>query len=145
MGLLDDVDRRRERRERDSENSARLAQAHAIFTSTGTGSMQHNRKIKFGTTFVEMPVVSHACYMDTEALADQLEVGEEADDLPMPLCTGIVTEWDQDDRDFYIGCWIGVAVYFASGFTGAAVIDHHFTFSGIAMKDIPTDNTDQVD
>lgn len=155
MSLLDDLDRRRERVANDKENSARLAQSYAEFTTTGLGSIQHNKRVKFGTTFVEKPHVSYGCIVDINDLADKQDL-EDEDLVILPLCTGYVTEWDQDDRGFYTGCWIAVRVYYptelSSGSTPVEIIpcedpevEHHFTFSAIAMKDIPTDTTDATD
>lgn len=112
MTLIEDLDKRRERANQNAENSARLAQSYATFITTGVGSYQHHKRVKFGTTFIEQPMVSYGCVVDIEALADALGYGEDSEDIPLPLCTGYVTEWDQDDRGFYIGCWIAVRVWF---------------------------------
>lgn len=111
MGLLDDLDRRRELAARDAENSARLAQSYAVFTTKGQGTLIHNKRIKFDTTFIEQPIVSYGCVVDLDEVADELDYGD-SDDMPLPVCTGYVTEWDQDDRGFYTGCWVAVRVYY---------------------------------
>ena len=81
--------------------------------------------------------------MDTRADA----LGLDPDDVvPLPHCTPYVTEWDQDERGFYVGAWVAVVVSFGPLDTvdiGAQPgIEHHFTFSGIAIKDIPIDLDD---
>lgn len=148
MTLLDDVDRRRERAARDVENSARLAHAYATFYSQGQGTIQHPKRVKFGVTFIEKPYVGYANVVDVNELADELGV-EDTDDVPLPICTGYVIEWDQDDRDFYTGCWIAARVHFADADAvpedATPEIEHHFTFQAIAMKDVPTDSRDATD
>lgn len=149
MALLDDLDRRREMELRDRENSARLAQSYATFITTGVGSMQHEDRISFGTTFIERPFVSHAAVIDTEQVRDQMQRNEEQDEFPLPLVTGYVTEWDEDERGFYIGCWLAVRVFYSLEdltveseelpvyLDPKIEVEHHFTFAAIAMKDIP--------
>lgn len=152
MPLLDDLDRRRELEMRDRENSARLAQAYAEFITTRSGTMQYEDRVDFGTTFVERPYVAYGCRVDTEQVADSFGA-ENDEDVMLPLCTGYVTEWDEDERGFYIGCWLAVRVYYPyEDLSGGEVelenpaveIEHHFTFAGIAMKDIPVDKRDAL-
>lgn len=147
MTLMEDLDARRERAAQDKENSARLAHSYATFTTTGQGSIQHPKRVAFDTTFTEKPFVQHGCVVDVDALGDAL--GQDSEDVTLPLVTGYVTEWDQDDRDFYVGCWIGARVAFLPDdlvdVEAQPSIEHHFTFSAIAIKDIPTDYTDATD
>lgn len=147
MGLLDDMDKRRERSERDRENSARLAQSYSIFRTTGQGTHQYEERVQFGLTFIEKPLVAYGSFCDIDELADALDI-EDSDDAPLPVTAGFVVNWDQDDRDFYIGCWVGVRVNFpvnddVDG-TAPVEIEHHFTFAGIGMKDIPPSAGDAV-
>lgn len=147
MTLLDDLDRRRERAQRDAENGARMAQAYAVFTTTGQGTSQYEQRVSFGLTFIEKPVISYASMCDMEELADVLEV--DAEDAVLPVCAGYVTEWDQDERDFYTGCWLAARVTFPSADAidpeAMPVIEHHFTFSATGMKDIPPNLADAVE
>jgi len=144
MGLLDDLDRRRGQVEITAENSARLAHVYGSATTTGQGTCVVDKRIAFGTAFIELPHVAHASVVDLEDMTDLLDM----DDPPLPHVTGFVTEWDQDDRDFYVGAWVAAKVSYdaldAVAVTVMPVITHHFTFSGIAIKDIPMDNTDAV-
>lgn len=144
MALLDDLDKRRGQVEITNENRARLAQAYGSVVTTGIGTTQIQDPILFDTTFIERPFISGAPLVDPEALGDAL--GYDPDVVPMPHCTVFVTHWDQDERDFYIGAWVAVKVTFdifdAVDFTAQPVIEHHVTFHGIAMKDIPVDLTD---
>jgi hypothetical protein len=145
--LLDDLDRRRERANRDAENSARLAQAYAVFTTEGQGTNQFEERVSFGLTFVEKPIVGYASMCDIEELADILEV--DVEEVPLPVCAGYVTHWDQDERDFYTGCWIAARVSFPSldlvDVQALPIIEHHFTFSAIGMKDIPPNMEDETE
>lgn len=154
MALLDDLDRRRERELRDSENSARLAQAYANFTTTGLGTLQYEDRVDFGTTFIERPFVSHAAHIDMDLTSQEMQREADDDNVPLPLITGYVTEWDQDERGFYAGCWLAVRVFYPDTdliLTGGELdfpldpkveIEHHFTFAAIAMKDIPMTKED---
>lgn len=148
-GLLRELDARREVAERHRENSARLAMAYATFTSRGQGSLQFEKRVDFGVTFIEQPMVAYGSVVDLDALADITET-EDSDDVILPLTSGFVVAWDQDDRDFFTGCWCAVRVHFPLDLAGEFAvgpellpeIKHHFTFSAVALKDIPTDNTD---
>lgn len=149
MGWLDELDKRRGQVEITAENSARLAHAYGSATTTGQGTVQIEDRIDFQTAFVEMPYLSGDSLVDMDALADVLGLDPEVvDDIPLPHCSRFVVEWDQDDRDFYIGAWVAVKVSFDS-LDGVAtdaqpVITHHFTFSAIALKDIPLDASDKA-
>lgn len=137
MGLLDDLDRRREQTSRHRENSGRLAQAYASWTSTGGGLLEYEERIDFGVIFTERPFISHACVVDTAALKEL--IGRVA----MPHVTAYVTEWDTDEKDLYTGCWVAVRVDFALAdmldYYTQVVVDHDFTFTGVAIKDLGTD------
>lgn len=147
MGLLDDVDRRRQRSEQNNENAARLAQSYSVFTTTGQGTHQYEERVDFGTTFIEKPVVSYGTVLDVDDIADILEY-EDEDTVPLPLTAGYVVNWDQDDRDFYVGCWVAVRVYYpyedGVDFAAMPALEHHFTFAAIAIKDIPVNTEDAV-
>lgn len=135
MGLLDDLDRRRETAARHRENSGRLAQAYFNFTSTGQGTLEYDERVSFGgLIFTEKPYVEWSCVFDTQAVKDL--VGR----VVMPQCTGFVAEWDVREKDFYDGCWIAVRVDFPLvemlDYFIPVVVDHHFTFTGNAIKDI---------
>lgn len=147
MGLLDEVDHRRQKSEQNRENAARLAQSYAVFKTTGQGSHQYDEKVTFGVTFTEKPIVCYGSVLDVDDLADLLGY-EDEDACPLPITSGFVVNWDQDDRGFYVGCWVAVRVNFpiTDGVDPTAMpeIEHHFTFGAIAMKDIPIDETDKA-
>jgi hypothetical protein len=156
MGLIDDLDRRREDQLRDRENSARLAQAYATFSTRGLGTIEFEKRVGFGLTFIERPMVSHAAYCDMEELMDDYYGGAEDADgneytAELPVCTGYVTEWDEDERGLFVGCWIAVRVYMPiddwpdASEAPMPRIEHHFTFAGVAMKDLPFTREDATD
>src|SRR5689334_218491 len=125
MALLDDLDRRRETANRHRENSGRLAQAYASFTSTGEGTLEYEERIDFNIIFTERPFVSHTCVMDTASLKNL--IGR----VVLPHVTAYVTEWDTDEKDFYTGCWVAVRVDFPMleqvDYNTPVVVDHDFT------------------
>lgn len=155
MGVADDVEYRRVEYERHEENSARLAHAYARFTSTGQGSIEFERRVDFDMTFVERPYVAHGHFVDLDTLEEQQDL-ETGDGPILPLVTAYVTDWDTDDRGFYVGCWCAVRVFYPDAYivmdleVAVPIIDsmmpvkieHDFTFSGTALKDIPMDLTD---
>lgn len=142
--MIDPLEEQRAELARHRENSARMALTFARFESTGQGTVEFDHRVDFGLTFIEEPFVSYGCQIDMEALADLLGMDETAS-VPLPQSTGFVTEWDTDDRGFYTGAWVAASVYDPTGQipTGSdMVLDHHFTFQAVALKDIPLDLTD---
>lgn len=152
--------------ERHKENSARLAMANTKYSTTGQGSIQFRKRFDFGLTFIEEPWMNYGAYIDVDELADRLNIDSGINDpCPLPLSTGFVTEWDRDERDFYIGAWMGVRVWFPESVSPAAEIQitvagamdiaipigiqadmhHYFTFSGIAIKDVPLEGASKDD
>lgn len=135
MPLLDNLDRRREEAQRHRENSGRLCQAYANFESTGLGSFEFEDRIDFTVIFTEKPYVSYAAVVDTNGVKDL--VGRVA----LPQTTGYVTEWDTDEKELYTGCWVAVRIDFPVfemiDYETGVVVDHHFTFTGVAIKDVP--------
>lgn len=127
------------------ENSARLASAYAAYRSTGQGSKEFEKRADFGLTFVERPFVAYSAIIDLDELGELLNI-DEKDDIPMPLVSGMVTEWDVDERGFYIGAWVGCRVHFPPEdgvpLDAKVRVEHHFTWQAIAMKDIPLDVRD---
>lgn len=112
------------------ENSARMATCTGFVDSTGLGEAEYDDEIRFGVTYVEEPSVSYG-----HALSDD---GPELEEGLFPRCTGGVSRWRRDTRGFYIGCWPYVVVDAPDG-APAYVVNHYFTFSGIAMKILPDD------
>lgn len=144
--MYDEMERRRGEIERHRENGARLAQEFHKFESNGQGFIEFADAAVFDITFIEEPFVTYGAQMDLDALADLLLLEPNEAPSAIPMTTGIVTEWDQDNRGFYVGAWVGARVYFPSGDLIATDLDvlvnHHFTFTGIGIKDVPIDVRD---
>lgn len=145
MGILDEYESRRHESARHRENSARLAQAYAKFETSGQGTLEFDERVDFGLTFIEEPYMAYGSFCDTDAL-NELQGLEPGESPLLPNCTGYVTDWDLDERDFYVGCWIGVRVNFSPldlmDPQMLINIKHFFTFSAIGIKDIPPLLTD---
>lgn len=88
----------RAREEQVQENSARLAQTYATFTTTGDGDHTLPDPCLFGCTFTEQPIVSYGYSMDGDQLQD--------DTAPLPRCSGFIRKWVQDARKHYIGAYV---------------------------------------
>lgn len=143
-----DLERRRSEVERHAENTARLALAFARFTTTGIGAVEFEERVDFGLTFIEKPFLSIGYALDLDELAETLDIDEE-DTPPIPIVSGLVTEWEQDERGFYTGAWVGAAVYFPPSTipvpaTASVECEVHYTFQAIAIKDVPV-ATDAAD
>lgn len=134
MPLIDDVDRRREIANRHRENSGRLAQSYMKFETTGTGTFEYEKRVKFGVIFVDKPTPAWCGEINTDDLEDVLGY------VALPLASGLVTEWDTDEHQMYVGCWVAVRVDFPVTDmidpSVAVTMTHHFTFAGVALKDI---------
>ena len=129
---------------RHRENAARVAMAFARFETLGQGTLEFEERIDFGLTYIEEPFVSYGCQLDMDVLASAIGL-EDGETPPLPQSTGYVTDWDIDERGFYTGAWVAAAVFDGTGLIPPdvdVVIDHHFTFQAIAIKDIPLDLTD---
>ena len=143
--MFDDLERRVAEKEAIRENSARLASAYAQYKSTGQGSIEFGKRVDFGLTFVERPFVAYGAVCDLDELGELLNLPS-SESPSIPLCTGMVTEWDRDDRGFYVGAWVGCRVFFMPTdrvpLDAQVVVRHHFSFQAIAIKDVPIDVTD---
>lgn len=136
---FDALERRRAEISRHRENSARRAEVSAKFETVGAGAKEFEDRIDFGLTYTEEPHVAYGSALDLDHLAELLDLAP-GTDPPLPLCSGMVTDWDRDDRDFYVGAWVAVRVFFPEAVTvDELVMSHYFTFSAIAIKDIPTE------
>lgn len=142
--MFDDLEYRRSETARHRENSARLAQEYHKFWSTGSGFMEFEDAAEFDITFIEEPYMHYGCQVDIDELADALNV-EPGDTPPLPTCTGFVTDWDLDDRGFYLGAFLAVSVTWPTVSTVTIPPDltvrikHHFTFTAVGIKDVPID------
>jgi hypothetical protein len=141
------LERRHGEQERHRENSGRLAMVYQRFETTGQGSFEFEERIDFGLTYVEEPFVAYGSYVDLDDLANLLDLDNDTAP-PFPVTSGHVTNWDQDENDFYVGAWVGVRVYFPPGdevlvpIDALTVVRHHFSFQANAIKDVPLDVRD---
>lgn len=138
--FFNDLEDRRAEVERHQENSARIAEAFGRFRSTGQGSIEYPERIDFGLTFIEEPYMSYGSYIDLDDLDDKLENEAGTTVPPLPVCSGFVTEWDRDDRGFYVGAWVAARVWFPYEANVRPDLEveifHHFSFKAVAMKDV---------
>lgn len=129
---------------RHAENKGRLAFASHRVRTDGQGTVEFEDTVSFGLTFVERPFISTGFQIDMDQAREALDVPDN-DDIFLPQVTGYVTEWDKTERDHYVGCWVAVSVTYPPSELADYAVDAQvgiwtdFTFSAIAIKDIPTD------
>lgn len=145
--LFEDLEIRRAEVERHKENAARLAEAAARFVSNGQGSVEFERRIDFGVTFVREPTFTYGAAIDMDEIGDALSTDvHSSKGPPMPITSGYVVDWDRDHKGYYIGAWVGARVYYPPEdlvpLQFAPRVVHHYRFSTIAMKNVPMDLTD---
>jgi len=145
--FFDDLERRRAETDRHAENSGRVAEAFARFTSTAQGSIEFGDRVDFGLTFIEEPYMSYGGKIDLDDLDDILGNDPSSLTPPMPISSGYVTDWDRDDRGFYVGAWVGVRIWYPYEANVAPEVqfsmDHHYSFKAVAFKDVPIGDRDQ--
>lgn len=121
------------------ENSARLAFAFGWATSTGSGGKAFEEHVRFGLTFIEKPVFAYG--YEVQAY--------DPDEEYFPTAHAFVYEWIQDARGFYVGAYVAVQVDLPSPdlleVPAPAQVEHHFTFSALAMKDVASPDRDSED
>lgn len=120
------------RRMAQAENTGRLAFAYGQASTTGWGELEIPSCIDFELTFIEMPYVAYGFAVDGESLVD----------TRFPRCSGGVSRWRQDTNGYYVGAWVFVTVETQSPYIATTEvepgypIDHFFSFSGIALKNV---------
>lgn len=112
------------------ENSGRYARYEAVCTSTGSGHFLQPDAVIFEAAFVQRPQVTYGHYVDGAQLVTKT----------LPTISGGVYKWVQDAHGFYMGAQVYYVVLAAG--TGDVTVDHHFTFAGTAIKDVPADLLD---
>lgn len=139
-----DMEKRRSEVNRHGENTPRLAQAWATWRTQGWGETAFPKCHNFDLTFAERPFVSYSNVILRNSLdASTYDVDDVLVDTRFPRCFGGVYQWRQTSRGFYTGAWCYVVVETASAFVAALypepgyTIQHHFTFSGIGIKELP--------
>lgn len=135
------LNQRQEELARHRENKGRLAQAYARFKTTGQGTVEFEDRVEFGLTFIERPFIATGWQINLDQARDALDVSSN-DDVNLPQVTGYVTDWDTTSREHYVGCWVAVSVTYSEEYPADAQIKifHDFTWAGIALKDIPSDD-----
>ena len=121
--LVEAMEGHRAHREQIRENSSRQAWSWGSVSTHGYGAIQHATVVPFNCTFIDMPKIATGFSMDGDTLIDGA----------FPTVTAGVWKWQQDYREFYVGAYVFFVI------TGDAGYDliHDFTFSGIALKDLP--------
>ena len=125
--------RTKNREAADAQNAARLAWSYGKATSTGWGEFRIPTMIEFDVSFVEEPFVSYSNYVSSDQLVD----------TRFPRCWAGVYRWN-----IVQGRWTGAWVYLVVETQGVQLtttvvadpgyyIEHHFSFAGIALKDVP--------
>lgn len=122
---------------RDRENRARLAFSLHTITVRGSGALEIRKRIPFDVSFATRPNFAPGAIMDMEDLA--LMFGRnDADTPPLPQVTVVVTEYDQNEFDFYVGAWVAVVISYEELPVGEVTyeFDIDLTFLGIGIKDV---------
>ena len=148
------LEQRRGLLQQTSENSARYASSFVSFNTTGWGEFISPDCQYFTTTFIDRPSVAHCLSID----GDDLVEGR------FPRVTAGVHKWLQDERGHYTGAWLFFVIETmglqfqeiyvmptpADGEVGTVHMPsaippdpgyhmiHDFTFTGIAMKSLPS-------
>lgn len=120
--IMEAMEQRRGYVEQLRQNTSRLAQSYNFVETTGVGSIRLATVVRFYCTFIEKPVVSYGFTVESELVDDDF-----------PQSCGGVYSWLLDSRGFYLGAYVFVKV----DATEDPTIQHDFTFTGIAMKDLP--------
>lgn len=126
-----------------AENSSRLAQSYAVFDTTGWGEVAFDQCFLFDLTFIEPPVIAYGFGVGLVGGAEMNN--DQLVDTRFPRCSGGVYRYKTDKRGFYLGAYCFVTVDTKSPFIPTAMpepnyqISHWFTFTGIALKDLPAD------
>lgn len=117
-------------RQQVGENSARLAFAWGSATTTGHGQIVYDTPIDFGLAFVEKPMVSYGFELTNRS--DFVDDDGDGPDRYVPISSGCVFDWIVDARGLYIGAYVAVRLVCDT----TIEIEHHFGFTGLAIKDI---------
>lgn len=117
-------------RQQVGENAARMAFAWGVATTTGQGHVVLNRVIDFGLAFAEKPMIAYGWEILNRSDFTADTAGGAT--LPVPFCSGGVYQWKVDGRGLYVGAHVAVAIYCDD----TIQIEHHWTFTGTAIKDL---------
>lgn len=119
------------------ENRARQAFSWGRYESVGWGEWSYPDVLEFGVTFVREPIVTYGYSVEDSESLDRL-----------PMSTGGVFRWRQNDKGYYTGAHVFVVVDqfvqpsdnpdYASQLP---LVVHSFMFTETAIKDIDVDPT----
>lgn len=121
--IVSNLEQHRGRIEQVRENTARQAYSFAALNTHGQGEILYPTIVPFNCTFIELPKVSTGFSMDGDLLIRGL----------YPVVSAGVWKWQQDRRGFYLGAYVFFTISGDDGYD----LTHNFTFSGIALKDLP--------
>lgn len=117
------LERHRGMLEQQRENRTRPASCFMKYSTAGQGELLTPRVCRFDVTFVEEPRVFSGWEMDGDTLVKGY----------YPMVSAGVWKWQRDARGYYLGAWLVFNITGHDTYT----IDHHFHFTGIAIKDLP--------
>lgn len=128
-------------RSRNAENKGRRAGVYAKYSTTGQGVVEFAARVDFGLTYVEEPFMAYGAKVDMDDVRDALGLDDDQSPSALPISSGLVTDWDLDERGHYTGAWVAVTVYYPPSLPASAPIDmeHFFSFEAVALKNIPFD------
>ena len=104
------------------QNSSRLAQSFNSVETVGVGMIRLRSALIFDCSFIQKPIVGYGMTVESDLVEGDF-----------PSCSGGVTDWRRNSRGFYLGAYVYLVVTAVEDPT----IQHDFTFTGIAMKDLP--------
>lgn len=132
------TERTRAALDRNAENRSREAWSAHRYDITGAGYAEFPKSARFDLAFLDQPFVNYGLVLDSDELRRVLNVADTANPA-MPTVTAWVTEYDQNERGFYVGAWCAVNVTWPGeppdpeeGFT----FQVDFTWRGIGIKDV---------
>jgi hypothetical protein len=116
------------------ENAARPAWSTCHIETLGAGEFVIEDVLEFGCTFVDEPSVTYG--------SSRGEDGPEFIAGSLPRTNGMVVEYQRSEKGYYLGAFVVLTVDVPSASVDY-VINHYFTFGGIALKDLPDYLLDQ--
>lgn len=138
MAFDDSSERHRAALERNLENKSRMAFSSHRFDVTGTGFTEFPDSAQFGLAYVSQPYVAIGYVIDSDEIRRVFSLGDD-DPLPIPAITAAVTDWDLNERGFYVGAWCACNVSWPD--TPPPELENFtfqvdFTWRGIGIKDV---------
>ena len=124
------------------ENSGRHCMVYGTFQTTGWGCAVFDTDVTFGVSFTETPIVSYAAAVPIDQQGQTF-----GDYTNFPRVSGGVYRWRTTPKGLYTGavCFACVELAAIADYTllippalpAGFIMDHHFTFAGIAVKVVP--------